>query len=191
MNGPTAWAVVKVGGSLLGWPELPGRLTTWLETRRTNDPTEQVVLVAGGGAAADWIRSLDRIYGLGEDAAHAIALHALDLTAVILSRLLPGSTAIDRLEMLAAARESGMTPILAPRNVLNEIERLDTGRLPASWDVTSDTIAARIAEHLEARSLVLLKSVPHLRAAHGKVRSRWDWLIRCCRPPRDRFRTSR
>ena len=60
--------------------------------------------------------------------------------------------------MLATARESGMTPILAPRNVLNEIERPGTDRLPASWDVTSDTIAARIAEHLQARSLVLIKS---------------------------------
>ncbi len=159
MNGSTARAVVKVGGSLLGWPELPGRLTTWLETRRANDPMEEIVLVAGGGAAADWIRSLDRVYGLGEDVAHELALHALDLTAVILARLLPGSMAVDRLDMLAAARESGTTPIVAPRNVLNEIERHGTDRLPATWDVTSDTIAARIAEHLQARTLVLIKSM--------------------------------
>ena len=158
MSGSTARAVVKVGGSLLGWPELPGRLTTWLETRRANDPTEEIVLVAGGGTAADWIRSLDRVYGLGEDVAHALAVHALDLTAAVLARLLPRSSVVDRIDMLTAARESGVTPILAPLNVLNEIERTGNDRLPATWDVTSDTIAARIADHLQARSLVLIKS---------------------------------
>ena len=159
MNGSAGPVVVKVGGSLLGWPELPGRLTTWLDTQRANDPTEELVLVAGGGAAADWIRSLDRVYGLGEDVAHALAVHALDLTAFILARLLPGSMAVDRLDMLSAARESETTPILVPRNVLKEIERPGTDRLPATWDVTSDTIAARIAEHLQARTLVLMKSM--------------------------------
>jgi aspartokinase-like uncharacterized kinase len=158
MTGATTRTVVKVGGSLLGWPELPGRLLAWLETRRANDSEEAIVLIAGGGAAADWIRSLDQVHGLGEEAAHRLAVHALDLTAVVLARLLPGSIVVNRIEMLAAARESGTTPILAPRTVLNEIERPGTDPIPASWDVTSDTIAARIAEHLGARSLVLMKS---------------------------------
>jgi 5-(aminomethyl)-3-furanmethanol phosphate kinase len=158
MTGSTTRTVVKVGGSLLGWPELPGRLMAWLETRRAKDRTEGVVLIAGGGAAADWIRSLDQIYRLGQEVAHGLAVHALDLTADVLARLLAGSIVVDRIDMLAAAWESGRTPILAPRNVLNEIERPGTDKLPASWDVTSDSIAARIGEHLLAQSLILLKS---------------------------------
>jgi aspartokinase-like uncharacterized kinase len=159
MTGSSIRVVAKVGGSLLGWPEFPGRLTAWLEARRANDRREEIVLVAGGGAAADWIRVLDQIHGLGEEIAHGLALHALDLTAVILAKLLPGSMVVDRIDMLEAARESGTTPILAPRNVLDHIERCGTEPLPANWEVTSDAIAARIAEHLQARTLVLIKSM--------------------------------
>ena len=37
---------------------------------------------------------------------------------------------------------------------------LDGKTLPQSWDVTSDSIAARIARLLECRELILLKSCP-------------------------------
>jgi 5-(aminomethyl)-3-furanmethanol phosphate kinase len=162
MTGLTSLAVVKVGGSLLGWPELPERLTALLQGRQANVPDETIVLIAGGGPAADWIRSLDQVYRLGDEAAHRLAVQALDLTAAILASLLPRSITVDRLDSLAAPRDAGTITILSPRNVLNEIERPGTSALPASWDVTSDSIAARIAAHLQARSLVLIKSASML-----------------------------
>ena len=64
MTRPTL-TIVKVGGSLFDWPELPVRLTAYIEQRRAMGPIEQTVLIAGGGPAADWIRALDRIHGLG------------------------------------------------------------------------------------------------------------------------------
>jgi 5-(aminomethyl)-3-furanmethanol phosphate kinase len=155
-----ALIVVKVGGSLFEWAEFPSRLAAYLETRRDTDGAEHAVLIAGGGRAADWIRSLDQIHGLGDVAADRLAVRTLDLTAAFLAELLPGSILVDRLEMLEAARHSQSITILSPRRVLPEIERCGGNPLRASWDVTSDTIAARIAVHLEARSLVLLKSVP-------------------------------
>ena len=57
-NGPTV--VVKVGGSLMGWPPLPDRLARFLRLYR--EAGENVVLIAGGGGAADWVRGLDRAY---------------------------------------------------------------------------------------------------------------------------------
>jgi aspartokinase-like uncharacterized kinase len=153
-------AVVKVGGSLFDWPEFPGRLRDYLEMRRDTDSAEQTLLIAGGGPAADWIRSLDQIHGLGDVTADRLALHALDLTASFLAEVLPGSIVVDRLELLADSCNSRSHTILAPRLVLAGIERSRADALRASWDVTSDAIAARIAVHLDARALVLLKSAP-------------------------------
>jgi 5-(aminomethyl)-3-furanmethanol phosphate kinase len=158
-------AVIKVGGSLLDWPELPRRLIAYLDARRLADTGERAVLIAGGGAAVDWIRSLDQIHGLSNLAADKLAVYALDLTAAILAELLPGSTTIDRLATLEPGCEKRAITIMAPRRVLAEIENAGAAPLPASWDVTSDTIAARIAVHLEARTLVLLKSAPLLDCA--------------------------
>lgn len=157
---PPTLAVIKFGGSLFDWPELSFKLTAYLQERRVRDPGEETVLIAGGGPAADWIRALDQIHGFGDEAADRLARHALDLTAVVLESLVPGSIVCNGLETLQAAWDSGYVPILASRQFLLEIARHGRDALPASWEVTSDAIAARIAVFLEAGSLVLLKSAP-------------------------------
>jgi aspartokinase-like uncharacterized kinase len=153
-------AVVKVGGSLFDWPELPRRMTAFIDARRAAEREEQMVLIAGGGPVADAVRVLDRIHGLGNETAHRVALHALDFTTFLLAALVPGTVAVERIDALRAVWAAGSIPVLAPRAVLSEIDRSGQDALPASWDVTSDTIAARIASHLAADRLILLKSAP-------------------------------
>jgi hypothetical protein len=49
--------------------------------------------------------------------------------------------------------------ILEPESFLRDEEsKIGANPLPHTWDVTSDSIAARLAVTLEARELVLLKS---------------------------------
>jgi aspartokinase-like uncharacterized kinase len=115
-------------------------------------------LIAGGGSAVDVLRTLDRVHGLGDVPAHHLALQALDLTATILAALIPGTLVVDRLGALPDAWGARSIPILAPRRSIIEIDRARPDPLPASWDVTSDSIAARLADHLGARCLILLKS---------------------------------
>jgi aspartokinase-like uncharacterized kinase len=155
--GPT---VIKVGGSLLDWPELSRRLGTFLGTWRgaQDQIGPGILLIAGGGPAGDLIRMMDRIHGLGDAAAHRLALHALDLSAQLLASLLPGSVFVDRPDELSAVWDRHEIPILAPRRFLEEVDERGPDPLPASWDVTTDSIAARIAIRLEATRLVLLKS---------------------------------
>ncbi len=49
----------------------------------------------------------------------------------------------------------------SPRTAISLRTTLDpSDPLPASWDVTSDTIAARVALDLKACELILIKSAP-------------------------------
>jgi 5-(aminomethyl)-3-furanmethanol phosphate kinase len=152
--------VIKVGGSLFDWPELPGRLTDLIDARQAADREERLVLIAGGGLAADMVRALDRVHGLGNRSAHRLGLHAMDLTAILLTELLPGTIPVQCLDTLPAVWSAGSIPVLAPRLILDEFERSGRDCPPASWDVTSDTIAAWMALHLDADRLILLKSAP-------------------------------
>jgi aspartokinase-like uncharacterized kinase len=150
MTGPV---VIKVGGSLLDWPEFPARLRAYL-----GPPRPGPVLVVGGGKTVDVLRALDSAHGIGENQAHALALRALDLTAAIVAALAPRLFVVERPEDVARAWEQGRTPVLAPRWFMEHIDRTGPDPLPETWATTSDSIAARVARHLAAESLVLLKS---------------------------------
>ncbi len=155
MNPGAPIAVVKVGGSLLDWAELPARLAAEIATRSDR----RLVLIAGGGRLADVLRNLDRVHNLGEPRSHALALRILDATAAILAALLPRSRVVTSVEELLQAWSDGLVPILAPRETLDRDDRLTpTDALPHSWSVTTDSIAARVAELLGAGELVLIKS---------------------------------
>jgi aspartokinase-like uncharacterized kinase len=156
----TNLSVLKVGGSLFDWPELPARLAETIAARQAVNPDERIAFVAGGGPAADLVRQLDRLHGLGEKTAHCLALHAMDLTANMLAELLPGAVAVHKLENLRAVWSDKLIPVVAPRLILADAERAGETGLPASWDVTSDSIAAWIGLRLAADRLLLLKSAP-------------------------------
>jgi aspartokinase-like uncharacterized kinase len=146
--------VVKVGGSLFDLPDLGPRLRAWLAAR----PAGPVLLVPGGGAAADVVRDLDRCHRLGEEAAHWLALQALSLTARFLCRLLPGSPLVREPAGRLPHAEPGRPVILDP-HLFVQADEGAAGCLPHSWAVTSDAVAARAAVVAGARRLVLLKSV--------------------------------
>lgn len=150
-------ALVKVGGSLLDWPDFPQRLTAFLEARRDGEPGVRPVLLGGGGRFADAVRHLDRVHRLGEVASHRLAIRSMDLVSEVLGRLIPGARFIDRLEEFGHALPADYS-ILVPSRILDAMEENDPDPLPCCWDVTSDSIAAWLADRLEVRSLVLLKS---------------------------------
>lgn len=163
--------IVKVGGSLLQRPDLGPRLRRWLDTQGET----AVVLLAGGGELADWVRRADRCHGLGEEAAHWVAVRTMSVTAELLGRLLPAARRVgdwSQMSDLLSGRRPGDRWILDPLDFLQAHEpRLPGLKLGASWAVTSDSVAARLATVSGADELVLLKSadapatdVPTLRA---------------------------
>jgi aspartokinase-like uncharacterized kinase len=141
-------AVVKVGGSLYDLPDLGPRLRRWLATL----DWPNVLLVPGGGPAADVARDLDGSHGLGEAVAHDLALRALTLNAHFLAALLSAPVCNPPVEPLPI----GISILDAHAFCAADA---GPGSLPECWDVTSDSVAARVAVVLDAGELVLLKSV--------------------------------
>ncbi len=124
--------VVKLGGSLYDHPSLRVGLNRWLESIPS-----PVLLVAGGGAFADSVRALDRLHDIGAEAAHRVAIRSMAIAAELLKSLIQKEDLIQF-------------------DVFNFC--LEDDQLPHSWDVTSDSIALRIAIVKGAEKLILLKS---------------------------------
>lgn len=147
--------VVKVGGSLLAWSEFPDRMREFLDKLGN----VHVILVVGGGATVDLVRDLDAAHRIGECRSHSLALRALDLTSHILAALIPGLEVVTNRHESNDAHVRGKIPVLSPLLFMTEIDIRSAKPLKESWDVTTDSIAARLAEYLGAERLILLKSV--------------------------------
>lgn len=165
-------SVIKLGGSLLDLPDLPERFDRYLERH----PRERPVIVCGGGEVVEQLRKWDRLYAIGDEPCHWIALRALTINALVLERVLPRAVHVEKVDDLARAWSEGLRPLLDPWRFICDVDTRDADPLPRGWSVTSDSIAARMARSLGARELVLLKSVsippglsPTEAAARGAV----------------------
>lgn len=146
--------VVKVGGSLLSFEGLGHELRQWIGQQL---PAVNV-LIAGGGAAADLIREAAQRFDFDEEQSHWLAIKSMGLSAHLLHALLPEAAMVDSLAAIQPTA-GDIWLIVDPESLLRlETERLGTDLLPHHWHTTSDSIAARIAETLDADELVLLKS---------------------------------
>jgi aspartokinase-like uncharacterized kinase len=149
MPGGGVVAVVKIGGSLLRDPDgLHQVLDAVADARQQS----ALLVVPGGGPFADAVRAMDRRIGLTDDAAHWMAILAMDQYAHLLQSRLRGAMLVSTPAAALAALGAGALPVLAPYRWLR-----DADPLPHSWDVTSDSIAAWIAGALAAPRLVLIK----------------------------------
>jgi aspartokinase-like uncharacterized kinase len=148
---------VKVGGSLLDYAGLPKALARW----RDAQPQGVNVWLAGGGPLADAIRRADGLWRLGETTAHWLCIGAMSVTSRLLAALLPDAlytTTWSQLQAAVGTGESRDFVFDVAAFLRDEEPHLPGMPLPCSWNATSDSIAARVAEVLAADELVLLKS---------------------------------
>lgn len=142
--------VVKLGGSLAQAQHLRG----CLDSIATNFPSHAVVVVPGGGDFAEQVRLSQQIWHFSETAAHAMALLAMQQMALLCHDLKPEFALAGSLASLRQANPSPRTLIWSP-----DVAELDRAGIPASWDITSDSLAAWLANTLTAEALVLVKSI--------------------------------
>ena len=151
----TALVVLKLGGSLLAIPDLMNRLETVIERLRPSP----VLIVPGGGAAADVIRDLDRKLQLSPEKAHCDAIAAMSHNAALLCRLNKSLRLVRNYDEALHVWSAGHSAVLDADSFLFDQPDNNTGdSLSASWDITSDSIAAWTARQWQADRIILAKS---------------------------------
>jgi aspartokinase-like uncharacterized kinase len=140
--------VVKVGGGLDD-SALPALCSTLGEL----GVRHPLLVVPGGGAFADAVRDADRRFGLSATTAHRMAILGMEQFGWLLSELIAGAVRTADLTQI----RGGRTAVLLPAG-------LPLDALPESWQVTSDSIAAWVADQAGAGRLVLVKEVDGLYA---------------------------
>lgn len=140
--------VVKLGGSLLGSPEL----ARWLDTLvKISDG--KVLIVPGGGMFADAVRQAQDTSLINDAVAHHLALLAMDQFGLLLAGMNPGLvTASSELEIAERGWQHRGIVWLPSRMVLAD------ENIPKNWHVTSDSLSAWIANKIGSEQLVLVKS---------------------------------
>ena len=147
--------VVKVGGSLFDLADLSKRLHAWLAAQ----PAAHHILIAGGGALVDRVRQWDRLAPISVEAAHWMCVDLMTVTAHMLHDRLREMPLVEDDRLLCQRLGERGCTIFGPADWMRHSEPYLPGKtLLRRWDVTSDSIAARLAVVLSADELVLLKS---------------------------------
>jgi aspartokinase-like uncharacterized kinase len=145
--------VVKIGGGL-GRGAGDAALRSMCDALGELAGRHPLIVVPGGAEFADAVRDADRRFGLPAATTHRMAILGMEQFGWLLAELIPHAA---RCADLARARElaDGRAAVLLPAG-------LALAPLPASWRVTSDSIAAWVADRVGAGRLVLVKEVDGL-----------------------------
>ncbi len=142
--------LIKLGGSLLTTPHLK----SWLSLLSTQ---QNIILVAGGGVFADSVRTAQQFCRFSEQAAHEMALLAMCQYALLLQDIckkLQSFTNLAELEKILEEKQA--IPIWHPTKLCTEYAE----EIAASWEMTSDSLAAWLAKKIRVKCLILIKSAP-------------------------------
>ena len=132
--------IVKLGGSMLGSPEL----AHWLDLL-VKYSDGKIIIVPGGGLFADAVREAQLVTNANDDVAHELALMAMDQFGILLAGLNSGLvTASSELEIAERGWQHRGIVWLPSKMALAD------QTIPKNWQVTSDSLSAWLANKLGA-----------------------------------------
>ncbi|MDO9270648.1 MAG: uridylate kinase [Methylobacter sp.] len=141
--------IIKLGGSL----SRSDTLVNCLSAVEKNYQGRAVVIVPGGGAFADQVRLAQQHWSFDDTTAHHMALLAMQQMALMFKGLKPDFAIADTVAAIHGQLNRKKTVIWSP-----DIIELDNAGIEASWDITSDSLAAWLAKTVSATELILIKS---------------------------------
>jgi 5-(aminomethyl)-3-furanmethanol phosphate kinase len=150
-TGPSgaALTVIKIGGGL---SESPGALDAVCAAVSGLGRARRIVVVPGGGPFADAVRRFDASHGLSADAAHWMAILAMDQYAHVLAERIVGARIMEEPGAIEETIGTAGVAVLAPSRWMRAADVL-----PHTWQATSDSVAAFVAGALDAERLILVK----------------------------------
>ncbi len=137
--------VIKLGGSHALGPYL----TPWLNAIAAE--AGKVVVAPGGGPFADAVRAAQAAMGFDDAAAHDMALMAMSQFGRALQGLDPRFRVAGSVAEIRRTLGERAVPVWSPDLMAR------AAKLPATWALTSDSLAAWLAGAIGARRLVLIK----------------------------------
>ena len=139
--------IVKLGGSLAR----ERQFARWIEA--LHHSKNGVIIVPGGGPFADCVREAQGYIRFDDAAAHRMALLAMEQYAIACASSFPDVLLMSDEAQLRLIGD-GRIAFWLPSRIA-----LDADDLPQNWQVTSDSLAAWLVMRLDARAIVVVKSV--------------------------------
>jgi aspartokinase-like uncharacterized kinase len=139
-------AVVKLGGSTAGGAQM----AEWIDA--LSGSSLPIVIVPGGGPFADQVRDAQKHMGFSDDAAHAMAILAMDQFGYAILDRHQGLAPARSLEEIERVLNDAKIPVWLPSSLA-----IAAPDIPVTWDVTSDALAAWLGGKLGADALLLVK----------------------------------
>ncbi len=144
---PSPCLVLKIGGSLAETDRLQTVLALVAQSK------QRLIVVPGGGQFADKVRDLQNAIRFDDASAHRLAMLGMHQMAEIYFTLQERMAPADSLEGFSRIIATGLIPVWLPLQMCQVDDAI-----PKDWTITSDGLAARLAERLGNASVVLLKS---------------------------------
>jgi hypothetical protein len=133
--------VVKIGGSL--FPKYA------IELAKQLDNTDSMIIL-GGGEFANLIRKYDSEINFSEKTNHWTAIDCMDIIAKLVNDKVESAKLAYTIEEVNQISKEGFTPIFVVSDFLKMEDPFE-----CSWDVTSDSIAAYVANLLNANLFIV------------------------------------
>ena len=140
--------VVKLGGSLYS----SAYLKEWIDALVTIEH-QKIIIVPGGGPFANVVRTAYEDWHIDEQSSHDMAILAMQQYGILISSLNEQTVLINSVDLLEDNLKLKKVMIWLPNKDVSERCSYDS-----SWEVTSDSLSAWLANTVDAKKLCLIKS---------------------------------
>lgn len=161
-----AWTgpiLVKFGGSFFGRPDWPELARGLAEAATVGSPR---TIVVGGGPVVEALREIDRVRKGDDRLLHDLAIAGMGITARLVAATLG-------LPLLPRPESHAPTAAILDMAAWIGAEPEGAAGLPASWKVTSDSLAACVAARHGLGLILAKRTAPPVDGLPGLVEAGW------------------